>query len=55
MCFRPTFTQLQQGRNIFGFPQKLNIDRYTVNGNTQDYVVAAREINPANLQPSQQD
>jgi uncharacterized protein len=51
----PTFTQLQQGRNIFGFPQKLNIDRYTVNGNTQDYVVAAREINPANLQPSQQD
>jgi hypothetical protein len=51
----PTFTQLEQGRNIFGFPQKLNIDRYTVDGDTQDYIVAAREINPNNFQPSQQD
>jgi uncharacterized membrane protein (UPF0182 family) len=51
----PTFTQLEQGRNIFGFPQNLNIDRYTINGQTQDYVVAAREINPNSLQPNQQD
>jgi len=51
----PTFTQLEQGRNIFGFPQKLNIDRYTVNGETQDYIVAAREINPNNFATSQQD
>ncbi|HEY3747737.1 MAG TPA: UPF0182 family protein [Pseudonocardiaceae bacterium] len=51
----PTFTQLEQGRNVFGFPPNLNIDRYTINGKTQDYVVAAREINPASLQPNQQD
>jgi hypothetical protein len=51
----PTFTQLQQGPNVFGFPQKLNIDRYTINRVTQDYIVAAREINPNNFQPSQQD
>lgn len=51
----PTFTALQQGPNVFGFPQKLNIDRYTVDGSTQDYVVAAREINPSNFQPGQTD
>ena len=51
----PTFTALEQGPNVFGFPQKLNIDRYTVDGSTQDYIVAAREINPNNFQPSQTD
>ena len=51
----PTFTQLEQGRNIFGFPPNLNIDRYNLNGQIQDYVVAAREINPGSLQPNQQD
>ncbi len=51
----PTFTQLEQGRNIFGFPPNLNIDRYDVGGKTQDYVVAAREINPTSLQPNQRD
>jgi uncharacterized membrane protein (UPF0182 family) len=51
----PTFTQLEQGRNIFGFPPNLNIDRYTIGSKTQDYVVAAREINPSSLQPNQQD
>jgi hypothetical protein len=51
----PTFTQLEQGRSFFGFPSKLNIDRYTVGGQTKDYIVAAREINPAGLQPNQQD
>jgi uncharacterized membrane protein (UPF0182 family) len=50
-----TFTQLEQGRNVFGFPSKLNIDRYTINGTTQDYVVAAREINSASLAPNQRD
>jgi hypothetical protein len=50
-----TFTQLEQGRNIFGFPPSLNIDRYDVNGKTQDYIVAAREINPTSLQPNQRD
>lgn len=51
----PTFTQLEQGRNIFGFPPNLNIDRYTIDKQTQDYVVAAREINPNSLAPAQQD
>lgn len=50
-----TFTQQQRGRNVFAFPPKLNVDRYTVNGVTQDYVVAAREIDSNNLAASQQD
>jgi uncharacterized membrane protein (UPF0182 family) len=50
-----TFTQLQQNRNFYGFPPKLGIDRYTVNGVTSDYLVAAREINSENLAPDQKD
>src|SRR6185437_1599255 len=50
-----TFTQLQQRRTFYGFPSKLDIDRYTVNGKTQDYIVAARELNSEGLVNNQQD
>ncbi|MGQ0575741.1 MAG: UPF0182 family protein [Pseudonocardia sp.] len=50
-----TFTQFQQRRNFYGFPENLDIDRYTINGVTQDYVVAARELNTAGLVNNQQD
>lgn len=50
-----TFTQFQQRRNFYGFPENLDIDRYTVNGQTQDYIVAARELNTAGLVNNQQD
>ncbi|MGH3613664.1 MAG: UPF0182 family protein, partial [Pseudonocardia sp.] len=50
-----TFTQFQQRRNFYGFPDNLDIDRYTVNGQTQDYIVAARELNTAGLVNNQQD
>ncbi|OLT09040.1 hypothetical protein BJF78_06355 [Pseudonocardia sp. CNS-139] len=50
-----TFTQLQQRRTFYGFPQRLDIDRYTVNGETQDYIVAARELNSAGLTGNQTD
>ncbi|WP_433801996.1 UPF0182 family protein [Actinomycetospora sp. CA-084318] len=50
-----TFTQLEQRRNFYGFPATLDVDRYTVNNQTQDYVVAAREIDPDNLVGNQQD
>src|SRR3954466_13182061 len=39
-----TFTARQQIRNVYGFPQKLDIDRYTVDGRVREYVVAAREL-----------
>ncbi|MEV6526756.1 UPF0182 family protein [Longispora sp. NPDC051575] len=48
-----TYTQLQQVRGFYDFGAKLDIDRYTVDGKTQDYVVGVREINPANLRDNQ--
>jgi hypothetical protein len=50
-----TFTQLEQRRNFYGFAPTLDVDRYTLNGQTQDYVVASREIDPDNLVGNQQD
>ncbi|GEL18649.1 UPF0182 protein [Pseudonocardia asaccharolytica DSM 44247 = NBRC 16224] len=50
-----TFTQLQQRRNFYGFPDKLDIDRYTVDGQKQDYVVAARELDSSALVGNQTD
>src|SRR3954466_3303648 len=48
-----TFTARQQIRNVYGFPEKLDIDRYTVEGVTRDYVVAVRELDSANLSENQ--
>jgi uncharacterized membrane protein (UPF0182 family) len=41
----PTYTQNQQVRGFYEFKTRLDIDRYTVNGEVQDYVVGVREIN----------
>ncbi|OYD69248.1 UPF0182 family protein [Rhodococcus sp. OK302] len=51
----PTFTQQQQRQNFYGFPPSLDIDRYEVGGEKQDYIVAARELSPNNLQGNQTD
>ncbi|MEH1012832.1 UPF0182 family protein [Micromonospora sp. CPCC 206060] len=48
-----TYTQLQQVRGFYDFGSKLDIDRYTVNGKTQDYVVGVREINYGELTEQQ--
>ncbi|MGY1689950.1 UPF0182 family membrane protein [Geodermatophilus sp. SYSU D01105] len=48
-----TFTARQQIRNVYGFPEKLDIDRYTIDGETRDYVVAARELNSDALSENQ--
>lgn len=48
-----TFTARQQIRNVYGFPEKLDIDRYTIGGETQDYVVAVRELNSDGLSENQ--
>jgi uncharacterized membrane protein (UPF0182 family) len=49
----PTFTQRVGRENFYGFPQKLSIDRYTINGTTQDYIVAAKEIKTDGLTGNQ--
>ena len=54
-----TFTARQQIRNVYGFPEKLDIDRYTLpspttgEDTTRDYVVAVRELNSAGLSENQ--
>ncbi len=48
----PTFEQLQRGTFYFGV-DSLDIDRYTVDGKLQDFVVAAREVQIGNLEASQ--
>ena len=50
-----TFTQLEQRKNFYGFPDRLDIDRYNVNGKLQDYVVAARELDSRALTGNQTD
>ncbi|MBD0322960.1 MAG: UPF0182 family protein, partial [Aldersonia sp.] len=50
-----TFTQQQQLKNFYGFPASLDIDRYEVNGEKQDYIVAARELSPKSLTGNQTD
>ncbi len=49
----PTFTQREGRENFYGFPEKLDVDRYTINGKTQDYIVAAREIKTSGLTETQ--
>jgi uncharacterized protein len=52
----PAFTQFQQGKNFYSFPEQLAIDRYNgPDGTLRDFVVAARELNPDRLIDNQQD
>ena len=54
-----TFTARQQIRNVYGFPEKLDIDRYTLpdpatgEDTPRDYVVAVRELDSAGLSENQ--
>ncbi|APT93062.1 hypothetical protein CPHO_09390 [Corynebacterium phocae] len=48
-----TFTQMQQLRNFYGFPDTLSMDRYETDGEMRDFVVAARELDPNALSENQ--
>ncbi|MDT0531075.1 UPF0182 family protein [Micromonospora sp. DSM 115977] len=48
-----TYTQRQQVRQFYDFGEKLDVDRYGVNGKVQDYVVGLREVNYRQLTPQQ--
>ena len=49
----PTFEQLQRLTFYFGVNDQLDIDRYEVDGELQDFVVAAREVDIGNLRGAQ--
>ena len=40
-----SFAQLEQFKQYYSFRQDLDVDRYSINGKSQDTVVAARELN----------
>lgn len=41
----PAFRQLQQNRQYYTFADPLVVDRYTIDGESQDTVIAVRELN----------
>jgi uncharacterized membrane protein (UPF0182 family) len=45
----PTFQQLQQNKQYYTFKEQLNVDRYRLDGELQDTVIAVRELNMAGL------
>ncbi|WP_226921480.1 UPF0182 family membrane protein [Georgenia subflava] len=49
----PTFNQLQQNRQYYGFPDTLAVDRYDIDGESRDTVIAVRELNQDGLDPAQ--
>ncbi|MBL1080069.1 UPF0182 family protein [Nocardia sp. 2] len=48
-----TFTQQQQLKNFYSFPANLDLDRYRVDGQLRDFVVAVRELTPGALSDNQ--
>src|SRR5690625_2662593 len=53
----PAFTQLQQVRGFYTFPERLDFDRYPIedDGSNRDLIVAAREVALDGLPDSQQN
>ncbi|MCI1692196.1 MAG: UPF0182 family protein, partial [Actinomyces sp.] len=49
-----TVQQLQQSRPYYGFTSGMAVDRYTVDGELRDTVIAMRELNLAGLSSEQQ-
>jgi uncharacterized membrane protein (UPF0182 family) len=48
-----TFQQLQGFKSFYDFPTSLDIDRYDVQSEKQEQIVAVRELNIGGLQPTQ--
>ncbi|MDQ3383953.1 MAG: UPF0182 family protein, partial [Actinomycetota bacterium] len=51
----PTFGQLQGVRNYYRFPEALDVDRYEVDGETADTVVAVREMRLSGIPDAQRN
>jgi uncharacterized membrane protein (UPF0182 family) len=47
------FSQLEQVKQYYQFGDHLDVDRYQINGTTQDTVIAVRELNQSGLGDSQ--
>ena len=49
----PSFTNRQQIRGFYSFPDTLAVDRYTIGGESRDTVIAVRELNQRGLSTDQ--
>ncbi len=49
----PSFRQLQQNKQYYDFPDILAVDRYAINGESRDTVIAVRELDLQGLGTSQ--
>ncbi len=50
-----TFSQDQQVRGYYGFPDPLDIDRYEIDGEMRDVVIGVRELNEGGIPTAQQN
>jgi uncharacterized membrane protein (UPF0182 family) len=48
-----SFAQLQRFKQYYSFPEHLDVDRYTIDGESQDTVLAVRELDQEGLGDSQ--
>jgi len=53
LVISPAFQQLEQFRQYYQFPDALDVDRYEIDGSTQDTVVAIRDLNLEGLGDAQ--
>lgn len=51
----PSFKQLQQIRGFYDFPDSLSVDRYTIDGESRDTVIAVRELDLGGLNAAQRN
>jgi uncharacterized membrane protein (UPF0182 family) len=51
----PTFRQLQQNKQYYNFQETLSVDRYMIDGQSRDTVIAVRELNLDGLGASQRN
>ncbi|MGI9823876.1 UPF0182 family membrane protein [Agromyces sp. Marseille-Q5079] len=49
LVISPAFQQLEQFRQYYQFPEALDVDRYQIDGKTQDTVVAVRDLKLSGL------
>lgn len=49
LVIAPAFQQLEQFRQYYQFPKQLDVDRYEIDGQTQDTVVAVRDVKLSGL------
>ncbi|WP_372459996.1 UPF0182 family membrane protein [Agromyces humatus] len=49
LVMAPAFQQLEQFRQYYQFPEALDVDRYEIDGETRDTVVAVRDVDVSGL------